>query len=817
MNERRKRPSRAAPLLLALALVLALGAGGEARATAAAEQPRQPYTLDLSALTGPAGTDVYATVTRAAGAGAVPDVLEKLEVRSLDDDGSVLAVHHYRNVAAPDGVARVSPPGLPRGRQLKIRALVEAPDGTRTYVLWQTGAVRYRPDLVVADVAAPARVVRRQSFAVDVTVGETAGDTAAAATLSLYDGADLVGSRLFTIAPGGATIVSFPLLALPEVGSHELLARVSAAAPAQLDETNDTAVSPLAVAMYDADGIVSTENRQATEVGLDVLRAGGNAFDAAAAVQFALNVVEPENSGIGGGATILVHLASGEEIAIDAREPAPADTVLRFNDRPGFNTTGLAIGVPMTLRAVDEVLDRWGTWTLAETLAPAIGLAEDGMVVSDQLARSAAGARANNYAETRAVFRPGGVPVAKGATLEQDDLAKTFRLIAAQGLDVFYRGEIAEAIVAATRMSNPAGNDGRMTLQDLERGLTDDLDADGRITAAVSVDYRGREFVSVAGSSSGGLVALQMLDLVERFPLGAGGPGWGFQEPTATHVSMEAFRLAFSDRFKWMGDPRFTPVPFVGLLDEDYLAQRSQLIRETSRIAGLRIPGNPLPYQPAPVAAESAPDGGSEGQQTSHYSIVDRWGNAVSFTTTLTDSFGTGIMVPGYGFLLNDSNSNFNSFPVASPTDPGANDLAPGKIGMGNTAPLMAFEDGELVLVTGSPGGAFIPWVVFHVATGVFDYGKTLQEAVDAARIWANLSTVLYNPGYPAETLSALRALGHPLAANPSAFPQVGSAESIAVDPDTFALVGAVDPRTLDASFGSVEPLTALPAAAAAG
>jgi gamma-glutamyltranspeptidase/glutathione hydrolase len=270
---------------------------------------------------------------------------------------------------------------------------------------------------------------------------------------------------------------------------------------------------------------------------------------------------------------------------------------------------------------------------------------------------------------------------------------------------------------------------------------------------------------------------------------------------------MEAFRLAFSDRFKWMGDPRFTPVPFDGLLDDDYLALRSLLIKEGSRIPGLRIPGDPHAYQPAPAAAEVGADGGSEGLQTSHFSIVDRWGNAVSFTTTLTDGFGTGIMVPGYGFVLNDSLSNFNSFPVVSPTDPGANDMAPGKIGMGNTAPLMAFEDDEIVLVTGSPGGAFIPWVVFQVATGVFDYGLTLQEAVDADRIWANLTTVLYNPGYPAESLAALRALGHLVNANPSLFPQVGSAESIAVDPDTFALIGAVDPRTApDASFGVVVP-----------
>jgi len=304
---------------------------------------------------------------------------------------------------------------------------------------------------------------------------------------------------------------------------------------------------------------------------------------------------------------------------------------------------------------------------------------------------------------------------------------------------------------------------------------------------------------------------------VERFPLGTGGPGWGFQEPKSTHVMLDAFRLAFSDRFFWMGDPRYTPVPIRGLLSDGYVAQRSALIDPGKRIptpAGFRLPGNPLPFEGAAAAdvaasGEQATSNTAEGLQTSHFSIVDRWGNAVSFTTTLTDGFGCGIMVPGYGFLLNDGMTNFWPVPEVNPKtgNPGGNDAAPGKVPMGSTAPLIVLADGEPVLVTGSPGGAFIMAVVFQVATNVFDYGMTIQQAVDAPRIWANLSTVLWNPDYPADTIAALRALGHPVQTAPTPYPQVGSAESIAIDPATFTLSGATDPRTApDASFGTVSP-----------
>jgi gamma-glutamyltranspeptidase/glutathione hydrolase len=814
-----------------LTLALALATGGTARADpprCAATGNDVPFTLEATALRGATATDVYLAVGSSVSSCPAPDVLKKVQVKALAADGTATAVHNYFDVPAPGGSGILTPPEVERGQLLEIDALVQTPEAVRTHVLRRTATVRLRPDLVV-DATAPTRVVRAQPFSVEVRVTEIGGDTGATAQVTLRERGNTLATETVTVRPGETATVGLSLVRLtttqPE--SRELVATVAGAAPGELDVLNNSDSAGVAVALFDGDGIVSTENRQATEVGLDVLEAGGNAIDAAVAVQFALNAVEPENTGIGGGLTALVHLGNGGgDFAVDAREPAtlaasPPNIFAGRTSANPLDTGGLGVGVPMTLRAVDELLERWGTWSLAQTLEPATRLAEDGMTVSAQLSRSACGARANRFPETAAIFRPGGVCVKPGDTLEQPDLAKTFELIAAQGTDVFYRGEIAPAIVDATRKSLHPINVGNMTLADLERAASDDLEADGRITDAISVDYRGRRVVSVPGSSAGGVVTLHWLKVIERFPYAAGDPEWGFQRPKAANAMIEAFRLAWSDRFFWLGDPRFTPVPFEGLLSSCYVDQRSALIDPDKRMPtppGIRLPGNPLPCQGPSLAARGATVSDAvvaEEEpvlgQTSHFSIVDRWGNAVAFTTTVTDAFGTGITVPGYGFVLNDAMTNFNPnyTPAKNPStgNPGANDVEPGKIPMGNTAPLMVFKDGEPVLVTGSPGGAFIPAVVFQVVTNMFDYGMDVQQAVDQPRIWANLTTVLRNPGIPADTVEYLRSLGHTWAANVSPFPQVGSAESIAIDTSTYALSGATDPRTApDASFAVLAP-----------
>jgi gamma-glutamyltranspeptidase/glutathione hydrolase len=631
--------------------------------------------------------------------------------------------------------------------------------------------------------------------------------------------------------------VPFTSLRLAAAKTHQLVVRVADASPGESNTTNDEASMPLLVAMYDADGAVASENLLATKAGADILRAGGNAFDAAAAVLWALNVVEPENAGLGGGVNAVVHLANGEDYALDGRETAPAAvTPTYYNKGKGYARNGFSVGVPGALRTMEYMLEHWGTMTLAQTLQPAIALAENGIPVSKQLATSI-----NNRGwmdpDAKEVFWPDGVQKREGDILVNADLAKAFRLIAEQGPSAFYEGPIAEAIVAAQRKSYDHD-----PLIDLGGVMTtEDLAAyEVVVTEPISIDYRGYDVLSAGPSTGGGVVVLQMLQMVEQFPLGSD-PAWGFQSPNASQAMLEAMRLGFADQNFWLGDPAFYPeMPLEELLSDDYLAWRGSLIDP-----GKRMP-NPLPGY-APGFAAPAPQGAAEepaalaveeGGHTSHFTIVDRWGNVVAATPTLGDGLGCTIMVPGYGFVLNDTAGRLlNATPVAGTprqvltpagpiqvANPGASDAAGGKRGMGNVAPVIVELDGEPILATGGAGGAQIMPVVFQIVTNVLDHDLPLQAALSAPRLWGDNANVNYNgaeapiplfptlvgtspwsdvpqwflgaPAFPADTLAALAALGDPVKA-PSRYPQVGGAQSIAVDPDTYALTAASDPRGL--------------------
>jgi gamma-glutamyltranspeptidase / glutathione hydrolase len=817
----------AAALATAAILVLfsaALAAASEgARAdgpTCAGSGNDVPFALAVQALKAPARTDVYVTVTSTVAACPVPDVLKKVQVKALATDGSTAGVHNYTDVPSPAGVGAVAPDGLGRGQQLEVTALVQTPEAVRTYVLDTETTVRLRPDLV-ATVSSPSRVVRKQPFTVEASVREVAGDTGARALVSLYDGARMLSTGPVSVVAGGTATVPFASIRIPDVGTHDLVVRIGDAAPVELDTTNNSASASVAVAMYDADGAVVSENSQATKVGADVLRAGGNAIDAAAAVQWALNLAEPGNTGLGGGVNVLVHLASGQEFAIDGRETTPAAVGPDFYvTRKNYARNGFSAGVPGTLRTMDYMLGQWGTMTLAQTLQPAIDLGEQGVVVSKQLATSINN-RGGLDPDTKKIFFPGGVQLREGDTYHNPDLVKTFRLIAAQGPSVFYDGEIADAIVAAQRKSFDPGMGGVMTKADVAAFQVD-------VSKPLSIDYRGYKVESVGPSTGGGIVIRQMLKMVERFPLGSD-PNWGFQSPNASQAMLEAMRLGFADQDMWMGDNRpgfYADMPVAGLLSDDYLARRSALIDPAKRMP-TALPGDPRgPTASAPPQdvepVESVHD---DSGHTSQFTIIDRWGNVVTATTTLGDGLGCTITVPGYGFVLNDaSGRNLNQIPQAGKpkwvlsgagrvqvTDPGANDAAGGKRGLGNVAPLIVLKDGEPVLATGGAGGAQIMPAVYQVVTNLLDFHKTLQQALDAPRIGGDNSTVLWNgdeppppapvvyPGYPQTTLDALRALGDPVRATPSPYPFVGGTESITVDPDTYALTAAADPRGLPA------------------
>jgi gamma-glutamyltranspeptidase/glutathione hydrolase len=786
-------------LILAVGvLVTAIAPAASAQSSADARVVDDGYSLSARALMGGDETDLYLVVENASRPGV--ERLEKVQLKAAPYGGRPPRTSNYFDVPVEAGVAVLHVPDLLRHQPLNVVAHVK--DG-RQHVLEAETIVQLRPDLVVAGVSAPADVVRQQAFAVDASIAEANGDTGATTTVSILDGPVELASKGISVAPGGEAKVVFDL-ALRDPGSHALRVEIDNTEPGEADTTNNGANRSVIVHRYDADGVVTTDHPLATEIGAAVLEGGGNAIDAAAAVAFALNVTQPHLCGIGGGSTILVSLADGRRYSIDAREVAPGATT------PGMyagktmalvGPNGYAVGVPGTLRAIELMLDRWGTTSLVDALAPATDLAEHGFPVGTYLAAFTGDARAALQPETKAVFRHAdGTPLKPGDWLVQPDLAKTFELIARDGSEVFYRGEIARAIVEAQRRSTTAGGEGRMTLDDLARHEV-------KVESPLSLDYRGYDVLGVPPSSNGGLVVLEALGLVERFGLGDTSRGLAFGDVKTVHLMLDALRLALADRDMWIGDDDVFPVPTEGLLSQGYLDARSALMSETARVPGVPLQtslppaGNPFPFQGVAPSAEADE---AESKLTTHFSIIDKWGNAVSFTSTLADGFGSGIMVPGYGFLLNDSLINFNLDPAFNPVtgNPGANDPGPNKRAMGSTAPIIILKDGEPIALTGTLGGAFIPSVVFQVVVNLLDHHMSLQQAVDAPRFWIAVRQAAINPAY-LPLVAPLRALGHNINGVPVPFnglgAALGSASSVGVDLRTFALQGAVDPRLTDA------------------
>ena len=548
-------------------------------------------------------------------------------------------------------------------------------------------------------------------------------------------------------------------------------------------------------------GVVAVSHPLAAEAGAKMLREGGNAIDAAAAIQFALNVVEPEFSGIGGGGFMMVHLAKGKgkTFVIEGREKAPttADTglFLDANGNPqGFtaaSTSGQAVGVPGTLMVVATAVQRYGRKRLSEVIQPAIGLAENGFPVNFVLAGSATSSRTNLYEATREVFRPGGVPVQEGQILRQPDLARTLRLIADKGPKVFYRGEIAEAIVEAQRGTANGGKPGLMTLQDLE-------DYDIVIREPIMGEYRGYRIASMSPPSSGGLTMIQALRMIERFPLGDAQAGFGFGKVNTLHVMAEAMRIAWADRAVWMGDEDFVDVPKRGLLHRDYVRERGDMIALTARIPGTVPFGDPWLYESRRHASRTtlaaAEPVSHPGGYTTHFSVVDQWGNVVSYTTTIEAGWGTGIMVPGYGFLLNneltDFNFGFNMHPRFG--GPGANDVQGGKRPRSSMTPTILFKGNEPIAAFGSPGGASIINSVYNVMINLVDHGMNIKEAVEAPRISVTTAgnSIAREAGFDEAEIDKLKALGHTVG-NPG---NIGNVNAIFIDRKTGLQYGAVDP-----------------------
>jgi gamma-glutamyltranspeptidase/glutathione hydrolase len=527
--------------------------------------------------------------------------------------------------------------------------------------------------------------------------------------------------------------------------------------------------------------MVATQEKQATGIGVDILRRGGNAVDAAVAVGFALAVTLPEAGNLGGGGFMLVHLAQqNKTIAIDYRETAPADTPQTvFLDEHGnavpakSRDSGLGVGVPSTVAGLFYALEHYGSgkFSLADLIAPAIPLARDGIVVDDDFAASLAEAqkRLAHWPSTAAIFlHKDGTLLKRGEKLVQGDLAHSLEDIAKNGARSFYMGETAQEIVAAV---NSAG--GHMTRADMEnyRALE---------RMAVHGSYRGYDIIAMPPPSSGGIALIELLNILEGYPLDKADP----QSPETLHLMAEAMKPVYADRATYLGDPDRIKIPVSGLTSKLYAARlRAEISPDKARAATDIKPGNPLPY---------------EDPQTTHFSIVDSEGNAVSNTYTLNFAFGVGLVAQGTGILLNNELDDFAAKPGA-PNAYGlvggaANAPAGGKRPLSSMTPAMVFRDGKLQLVTGSPGGSRIITIVAEILLDCLDFDMNVAEAEATRRIhdqWLP-DELQVEPGFPQATLQKLTAMGHKI----KEYPPWGSAQTIIRQGDHWE--GASDPRQHD-------------------
>jgi gamma-glutamyltranspeptidase/glutathione hydrolase len=525
-------------------------------------------------------------------------------------------------------------------------------------------------------------------------------------------------------------------------------------------------------------GMVVAQEKTAARIGADILRRGGNAIDAAVATGFAMAVTYPRAGNLGGGGFMVIHsIERHEDVAIDYRETAPNATTpgifLGQDGKPDIaksRDSALGIGVPGTPAGLALALDKYGSgkFTLADLLKPAIDLARDGVLVTDDSADTLPDwhRRLARWPSAAKIFsRADGTSLREGDSLIQTDLAATLSAIATQGPRGFYEGPVAEKLIKAI---SDAG--GIMTLDDLKSYQP-------VIRAPVRGSYRGYDIVSMPQPSSGGVVLLETLNILEGFPM----PDMKRGSAPSLHVMIEAMKRAYADRARYLGDPAFVSAPVATLITKDYAArQRASIDLDHA-----------TPWTDALSAVPPR-----EGSNTTHFSVVDSLGNAVSNTYTLNFSYGVGLVAEGTGVLLNNELDDFTAAPGASNAYGlvgfEANLPGPGKRPLSSMSPTIVLKDGKPVLVTGSPGGSRIISTVLQVVVNVLDYNMDVGAAVAAPRLhhqWLP-DEVRIERGFSDDTLTALRAKGHRVV---EPMGQT-SANSIAVTPK--GLLGAPDPRT---------------------
>ena len=539
-------------------------------------------------------------------------------------------------------------------------------------------------------------------------------------------------------------------------------------------------------------GAISTVDPEASAAGLKVLKAGGNAVDAAVAAAATLGVTEPYSAGLGGGGYFVYYNAkSGKVRTLDGRETAPMKmpqdafidpaTGKPYTFTPDLVTSGASVGTPGTLATWDKALGNWGTWSLGEALAPATKVARRGFKVDETFRQQTLDneVRFAAFKDSKKLFLPKGDAPKIGSIFRNPELADTYDLIAQKGTKAFYRGKLARLMSEVVRKPRTTKNTdlpvpaGWLTARDLR-------DYKVRSQRAAKTSYRGHDVYGMAPSSSGGTTVGEALNILERYDLSAMTP------EKALHHYLEASALAYADRGKYLGDPAFVDVPTKRLLDDRFAAERACSLNPTKAATKPVPAGDVTSYDGVCTGASSAKgttDADTENISTTNLTVADQWGNVVEYTLTIEQTGGSGMVVPGYGFLLNNELTDFST--VYDAADP--NRIQPGKRPRSSMSPTIVLKDGKPFLALGSPGGSTIITTVLQMLVNRIDLGMTIEEAIAAPRATQrNSANVTAEPEFIATYGPALTALGHTLVPAGDAFTsaaEIGAATAIELGP----------------------------------
>ncbi len=519
-------------------------------------------------------------------------------------------------------------------------------------------------------------------------------------------------------------------------------------------------------------GVVATAKPEASQVGIDILKKGGNAVDAAIAAAFAMGVLEPDTNGIGGGGFMILRLATMKEaVVIDFREVAPTASkpdMFKLDERGRIlnhagTDGGLSVGVPGDVAGLLHALDAFGSkrLTRAQILQPAIHMATQGISVTANLDKNIKDSleKINAFPACAELFLQEGLPYEIGEKIKNPDLARTLAIIASKGAEGFYKGEIAVKIAAEVKKQG-----GILTVQDLASYAI-------KVRKPVRGTYRGYTILSVPPASSGGTHLIELLNVMETYDLKA----LGRNSPATAHRWSEAMKLVFADRAKYMADTDFATVPLSGLVSKAYARELAARISPKESMTA-PLPGNPAQY---------------ESGSTTHLSVMDKEGNMVSITKSIGLLFGSGVLVPGTGILLNDHMSDFVPKPGS------VNSIEPGKRPLSSISPSLLLDPkGKSFMTIGSPGATRIFTTVAQVISNILDFGMPLQEAIAAPRLaQPHTGNLSLETRLPAATQKALGTLGHKLTLRGDWDPYFGGVQAVLYDAKTQQLIGGADPR----------------------